>query len=302
MAKISIIGSGFVGATIGKGFKELGNDVIFYDISKERVGQLKSEGFDATDEIAYAIKNSDISFVAVPTPSGIDGKIDLGYLKSATKELARALRAKNKYHIIVIKSTVTPKTTEGVVKPIVEEFSGKKCGADFGLCMSPEFLTEVHKSWSNDPNMSRSFFTEDRVVIGEFDKKSGDIIEKLYRPLGVPIFKTNIQTAEMIKYASNCILATRIIPWYDFKPICEKLGIDTQIVADIVAMDKRIGKYGSIITGRGYQGKCLPKDVKAFINFSREIGCNPTLLETIDRINDEIQKSTVNKKAVKSED
>lgn len=302
MARISIIGSGFVGATIGKGFKALGNDVIFYDISKERVGQLKSEGFDATDEIAYAIRNSDISFVAVPTPSDIDGKIDLSYVKSATKKLAQALKTKNKYHIIVIKSTVVPKTTEGVVKPIIEEFSGKKCGTDFGLCMSPEFSTETHKSWSNDPNMSRNFFTEDRVVIGEFDKKSGDLVEDLYGSLKVPIFRTDIQTAEMIKYASNCILATRIIPWYDFKPICEKLGVDAQFVAGIVAMDKRIGKYGSIITGRGYQGKCLPKDVKAFINFSRQIGCNPTLLETIDKINDEIQKRSMDKKAVNNED
>lgn len=290
MARISIIGSGVVGTTVGKGFKELGNDVIFYDICKDRVEQLKDEGLDATDDVRYAVKNSDISFVAVPTPT-VNGKIDLSYVRSATKALAQALKTKNQYHTVVIKSTVVPTTTEKIVKLIVEKVSGKKCGTDFGLCMSPEFLTEIHKSWSSDASMSKDFFTEDRIVIGEFDKKSGDIVEKLYKPLKTPIFRTDIRTAEMIKYASNCILASRIIPWYDFKPVCEKLGVDTQFVANIVAMDSRIGKYGSVITGRGYQGKCLPKDVKAFIHFAKELGRKTTLLEAIDKINDEIQKA-----------
>ncbi len=290
LARVSIIGSGVVGTTIGKGFKELGNDVIFYDICKDRIEKLKAEGFDTTNDVGYAVKNSDISFVTVPTPT-INGKIDLSYVKSAAKSLAQAIKTKNQYHVVVIKSTVIPTTTKKIVKPIIEQESGKKCGTDFGLCMNPEFLTEIHKSWSNDISMSRHFLTVDRIVIGEFDKKSGNIVEKLYNPLKIPIFRTDLRTAEMIKYASNCILASRITPWYDFKPVCEKLGIDVQFVADIVAMDARIGKYGSVITGRGYQGKCLPKDVKAFIHFAKETGCEPTLFETIDRINDEIQEA-----------
>lgn len=293
LVKVSIIGSGFVGTAIGNGIKETGNDVIFYDISKDRLKQLEKEGFDVTDDIEYAVNNSTVSFISVPTPS-VNGKMDLSYIESATKKLAQALKNKNQYHLIVVKSTVIPTTTEKIVKPIVEEFSKKECGKDFGLCMNPEFLTEIHKSWTSDTEMSKNFFTEDRIVIGEFDKKSGDTLEELYKPLKIPIIRTNIRTAEIIKYASNCILASRIIPWYDFKPVCEKLGIDIQFVADVVSMDRRIGKYGSVITGRGYQGKCLPKDMKAFINFAREIDCKTPLLEKIDKTNDEIQGAIEN--------
>jgi UDPglucose 6-dehydrogenase len=294
LVRISIIGSGYVGTAIGKGFKQLGNEVIFYDVDEEKVKKLKEEGLNATSNIDYVIKNSEISFITVPTPSSTDGKIDLSYIKSASKFLAESLKFKKDYHLVVIKSTVVPLTTEKVVKPILEEISGKKCGKDFGLAANPEFLTEIHSSWSKDPSDARTFFTEERIVIGEFDKRSGDVLEELYKPLNIPIIRTNLRTAELIKYASNCILASRIIPWYDFKPVCEKLGIDVQFVANVVAMDSRIGKYGSIITGKGYQGKCLPKDVKAFINFAKELGCNPVLLETIDKINDEIQRGLKN--------
>jgi len=289
MPKISIIGSGFVGAAIGKGFKQLGTEVIFYDIDENRVEQLKKGGLDATSDIDYAVKNSDISFMAVPTPS-VDGKIDLSYIKSASEAIAKALKDKEDYHLIVVKSTVVPTTSEKVVKPVIEKSSGKKCGEDFGLCMNPEFLTEIHSSWSDDSSTSRDFFTEERIVIGEFDKRSGDILEELYKSLNVPIIRVNLHTAELIKYASNCTLASRIIPWYDFKTVCDKLGVDVQFVADIIAMDSRIGKYGSVITGKGYQGKCLPKDMKAFIHFAKEFGCRPVLLETVDKINDEIQR------------
>ena len=290
MARISIIGSGVVGTIVGMGFKELGNDVIFYDIDEKKVEQLKQKGLRSTTDINQVIEDSDISFISVPTPS-VDGRIDLSFIKSATENIAKALKNKKNYHTIVIKSTVVPKTTEGVVKPILERVSGKKSGEDFGLCTNPEFLTEIHHFWTDDLSMARDFLSEERIVIGEFDKKSGDILEELYKPLKIPIIRTNLHTAELIKYASNCILASRIIPWYDFKSVCEKLGIDVQFVANIVAMDSRIGKYGSVITGKGYQGKCLPKDMKAFINFAKEIGCNPVLLESVDRINDEIQKN-----------
>lgn len=289
MARISIIGSGVVGTAVGMGFKKLGNAVIFYDISESRALELKSSGVDATTDIKEAIQTSDISFVSVPTPSN-DGKIDLSFIKSVSKQIGEVLKEKEGYHIVVIKSTVVPTTTEKVVKPIIEESSNKRCGEDFGLAMNPEFLTEIHKSWSNDPGMSKDFFSEERIVIGESDKKAGDILEELYSPLGFPILRTDTKTAEMIKYASNCILASRIIPWYDFKPVCEKIGVDIHLVSDIVSKDSRIGKYGSVITGRGYQGKCLPKDVKAFISFAREHGCEPTLFEVIDGINDKIQE------------
>lgn len=287
---ISIIGSGVVGTIVGNGFKELGKDVIFYDISDKRVNELKNSGFNATVDLGYAIKNSDISFVSVPTPSMKNGSIDLSFIKSAAKSIAEQLKKKDGYHLVVIKSTVVPTTTEKVVKPILEEFSSKVCGEDFGLCMNPEFLTEIHASWSEDSKMTKGFFTEDRIVIGAFDKKSGDALEEIYKPLETPILRTDTKTAEMIKYASNCILASRIIPWYDFKPVCDKIGVDVNFVSDVVSMDSRIGKYGSVITGRGYQGKCLPKDVKAFLNFAKTVGHDPKVFNVIDEVNENIQR------------
>jgi UDPglucose 6-dehydrogenase len=285
MAKISIIGSGYVGLAIGKGLKKLGNDVIFYDIDENKINQLKNEGLDATLDINYAIQNSDISFITVPTPSLPSGKIDLSYIKKATKAIAKALKNKNSYHLIVVKSTVVPMTTENVVKPILEKFSEKKCGVDFGLCVNPEFLTEIHKSWTDDSSMARDFFTEDRIVIGEFDKKSGDVLEEIYKPLNIPIFRVDLKTAELIKYASNCALASRISYWNEIFLICEKLGIDSNLVAQIVAMDKRIGKYGTV-HGKAFGGKCFPKDLKAFIAFAKKIGYKPKLLKAVDEINE----------------
>jgi UDPglucose 6-dehydrogenase len=285
--RISIIGSGVVGSIAGKGFKQLGNEVIFYDINHDRIKQLKKEGFNSTTDIDYAIKNSDVSFLTVPTPTTGD-KIDLSYLKTATENIAKSIKNKKSYHLIIVKSTVVPNTTEKVVKPILEKF-GLKCGTDFGLCMNPEFLTEIHHSWSNDPSVSRDFFTEERVVIGEIDKKSGDILEEMYKPLKITIFRTNLKTAELVKYASNCCLASRISYWNEIFYICNKLGIDSTFVANIAGMDKRIGKYGTI-HGLAFGGKCFPKDLQAFIHFAEENDCDPIFLRAIRDINEKIKK------------
>lgn len=286
--KVSIIGSGVVGTIIGKGLAKIGNDVVFYDISEKRIEEIKNDGFKATRNISEAIKSTDISFLCVPTPS-INGKIDLTSIKSATTELGKALREKDSYHLIVVKSTVVPGTTENLIRQIIEEVSGKVCGKDFGLCMNPEFLTEIHKSWTDDPSLERNFFTEDRIVIGEFDKKSGNILEQLYKPLGIPIFRTDLKTAELIKYACNCCLASRISYWNEIFYICQKLGIDSNFVAKVAAMDKRIGKYGTV-HGLAFGGKCLPKDLQAFISFTESLGYNPELLKAVENVNEKIKK------------
>lgn len=288
LARISIIGSGVVGSIVGMGFRDLGNDVVFYDIDNGKMEKLREKGIDSTTNMNKAIDNSDISFVAVPTPSK-DGKIDLTFIKKATESIANALKSKGSYHTIVIKSTVVPTTTEEIVKPLLEKVSGKKCGEDFGLCMNPEFLTEIRNTWSDDSSMTRGFFSEERIVIGEFDKKAGDIVEELYKPLNVPIFRTNIKVAELIKYASNSALATRISYWNEIYYICEKLGIDSDFVARVVGMDKRIGKYGTIHK-KAFGGKCLPKDLQAIITFSKQTGHDPILLNAVNEINERIKE------------
>jgi len=282
-----VIGSGVVGTIAGKGFKELGNEVIFYDVSEKRVKELRNSDLNATADMAQAVKNSNISFISVPTPSK-GGKIDLSYVKSAVVGLGRSLREKKGYHLVVVKSTVSPTTTEKLIIPLLEKSSGKKVGREIGVCMNPEFLTEIHGSWTKEREFTKDFFSEDRIVIGEFDKRSGDVLQALYRPLKVPIFRTDLRTAEMVKYAANCCLLSRISYWNEIFLICNEMGIDAQRVADIVALDKRIGRYGSVL-GKAAGGKCLEKDAIAFINGVKGIR-DPKLLRAALDINRHMAK------------
>ena len=282
--KISIIGSGFVGTALGKGLIELGNEVIFYDVVDKDL-----PNFTFTKDINHAIESSNISFICVPTPTTPEG-IDLSYIKEAAKNVGKVLANKEGYHLVVVKSTVVSGTTEDVVIPILEKYSGKKAGSEIGACMNPEFLTEISGSWSKAEGTKKDFFTEDRIVIGEYDKRSGDILEELYKPLNLnkPIFRVNLRTAELIKYASNCMLAAKISYWNEIYLICKELGIGSHIVADVVGLDPRIGKYGTI-HGKAFGGKCLPKDLKAFICFADKYH-KTKLLKAIDDINEEMKK------------
>ena len=279
MARISIIGAGWVGTAVGRGFIEIGHEVIFHDIVDKDLPNF-------TKDIGHAVKNTDVSFICVPTPTDERG-IDLSYVEEVSKNIGRVLSEKEEYHVVAVKSTVVPGTTENVVIPIIEKFSGKKAG-EFGVCMNPEFLTEIEHSWTDNESYKKDFFTEDRIVIGEYDSKSGDMLEDIYKPLKKPIFRTDLKTAEMIKYASNCMLATKISYWNEIFMICKEIGVDSQKVADIVALDPRIGRYGTI-HGMAFGGKCLPKDLKAFISFAeryREV----KLLKAVDEINEEMKR------------
>lgn len=274
--KISIIGSGFVGQEIGIGLMDYGHEVIFYDVVE------KDNLSNFTMDLDSAIMGTGISFICVPTP-------DLSIIKEVSKDIGLALTKKeDDYHLIVVKSTIVPRTTEEVIIPIIEKSSSLQAGRDFGVCMNPEFLTEIAHTWSNVMDtMDRCFHTEDRIVIGEFDEQSGDILEALYKPLNVPTFRTDLKTAELIKYASNCMLSTKISYWNEIFLICEELGINSQSVADIVSCDPRIGKYGSV-HGKAFGGKCLPKDLKAFVSFAEEY--HTKLLKAVDDINEEMKE------------
>ena len=280
--KISIIGSGWVGTAVGRGLTELGNEVIFHDIVDKDLPNF-------TKDINYAIDNSDVSFVCVPTPTNNSGEIELSYIKKASKNIGEALASKQNYHVTVVKSTVVPTTTEKVVIPIIEKYSSKRArDGEIGVCMNPEFLTEISGSWSKDKSTKKDFFTEDRIVIGEYDKKSGDVLEELYTPLNKLIFRTDLKTAELIKYASNCMLAAKISYWNEIFLVCKELGIDSQEVANIVGLDPRIGKYGTV-HGKAFGGKCLPKDLKAFVSFAEKYR-KTKVLKAVDDINEEMKK------------
>ncbi len=279
--KISILGSGFVGQAVGEGFMELGNEVIFYDITEKELPNF-------TTNLENVITNSDVCFICVPTPQDEEGRIDLNIIREVSEDIGKVLWKKRfeKYSVIVIKSTVVPGTTEEVIIPAIEKFSSLKAGSDFGVCVNPEFMTEIPYTWSEDIEMNKNFFAEDRIVIGELDKKSGDVLEELYKPLNN--FRTDLKTAEMIKYASNCMLATKISFWNEIFLVCKELGVESEVVADIVALDPRIGRYGSV-HGMAFGGKCLPKDLKAFISFAKK-SHKVKLLKAVDDINEEMKK------------
>jgi UDPglucose 6-dehydrogenase len=286
-AAISILGSGIVGTTVGKGLAKLGNETIFYDVYREKVKQFCSQGYKATSDVNAAISNSEISFICVPTPT-VHSKIDLSYVKDVAKKLAKSLQEKEDYHLVVVKSTALPTTTENVIIPILERYSKKKVGEHIGVCSNPEFLTEINRSWTNDKEFSVGFFEEPFIVIGEFDKRSGDKLEAIYKSMSAPIVRTNLRTAEMMKYALNCALACRISYWNEIFYLCQKLGVDSAVVAQTVGTDKRIGKYGTI-HGKAFGGKCLPKDLQAFVNFSEILGYEPSLLKAVLEMNNRIK-------------
>jgi UDPglucose 6-dehydrogenase len=279
--KISIVGSGVVGKATGIGFQTYGNDVIFCDIDEEKLSSLKREGYTVTRNPVEAIIKSDVSFICVPTPAA-NGQMDFSFLENALKSVARALCRKKKYHLVVIRSTVLPSTTRVKLVPLIEKNSRLKVGKAFGVCVNPEFLREV--------NALDDFLNARRILVGEFDKNSGDVLEQLYSSFKAPVIRTDLDTAEMVKVVSNAFLATKISFFNEIYKLCKELRLDSHFISEIVAMDNRIGTYG-IYGGRPFGGKCLPKDLEAFINFIESKKMNPKILTATRYVNKEIARS-----------
>jgi len=276
--KLAIIGSGIVGRATGIGLSMQGNNVTFFDIDGEKLSALRKEGFKVAQDMKEVILDSDVSFVCVPTPS-INGRMDLNCVENVSTSIAQTLRNINGYHIVVIRSTVLPSTTRLRIVPLLEKISQLRAGIDFGVCVNPEFLREA--------NALEDFLKPFRIVIGELDERSGDLLEKLYSPFKVPVIKTDLDTAEMIKYVANSFLATKISFFNEICILCKELGLDPHIVSKAVSMDSRIGTYG-IDGGRPYGGKCLPKDVEAFINFVESQKLNPKILKAAYLVNEKM--------------
>jgi UDPglucose 6-dehydrogenase len=278
--KLAIIGSGNVGRATGIGFYLRGNDVIFCDVEEEKLLALRKEGHKVTNDLFDAVDKSDVSFVCVPTPT-TDGKTDTKYVDDAVIDIAQALRNHKKYHLVVIRSTVLPSTARCQVIPKLEQISHAKAGIDFGVCSNPEFLRKA--------TALEDFLKPSRIVIGQFDKKSGDILQGLYSTFPAPIIRTDLDSAEMIKYISNAFLSTKISFFNEIHMICEDLGLDPELILKAVAMDARIGTYGTV-GGRPFEGECLPKDIEAFISYIETKGHNPKILKAAQYINQEMHR------------
>jgi UDPglucose 6-dehydrogenase len=311
MHKISFIGMGYVGLCTAvcfanKGFKTTisTNDPQkveminkgkppFYEPQLEALLKkaTKNKNLNAVVGRKEAILETDTSFITVGTPSNPDGSVNLKFIKETSKEIGKTLKKKKDNHLVIVKSTVPPGTTEKLVKTNIEKQSGKTCGKQFQLCFNPEFLREG--------NAIHDTLNPDYIVIGGHNKKSTETLETLYKEFHKenppPTIKTNIPTAELIKYANNAFLATKISFINTIANICEKIpGIDIKKIAEAIGKDHRINP-NFLNAGLGWGGSCFPKDVKALISFSKKIGYNPTLIEATWEANEDQIKFTIQK-------
>lgn len=293
---IGIIGTGYVGLVSGACFAELGFNVLCGDVIPEKVDMINrgippifENGLEellndllekglirATLDTAEVVNNSDVIFICTGTPSRDDGSIDLKYIESASIDIGKALKASSSYKTIVVKSTVVPGTTADFVKPLLEQHSGKTAEIDFGLGMNPEFLKEGLAI--------EDFRKPDLIVIGAIDDKSYNMIEKIYESFTCPIKKVNPSTAEMIKYATNSFLATKISFINEIANMSEKMGVDIDAVAEGIGADQRISpKF--LRPGVGFGGSCFPKDVKALAATAKSMGLSAQTLDTSISVN-----------------
>ena len=295
--KIAVIGLGFVGLTLSSVLASRGITTIGIDSDRKKCSKIAKgiptffePNLEKTLKKAlkkkliitnklYSINNCDFIFITVGTPEKKNGEIDLSFIKEVVRSVGKLISKNKKKPIILIKSTVIPGTMKNVVLPILERNSKKKAGKDFGLISNPEFLQEgkaIHDTIK--PHV---------VVLGGYRTKFMRKTEKFFSRFNpnVPIIITNHQTAEMIKYAHNSFLATKISFINQIANICQGIP-DTNIddVANTMGLDPRIGNL-FLNAGPGYGGSCLPKDIKAIINLSSKLGVNPTLLTAVEKIN-----------------
>jgi GDP-mannose 6-dehydrogenase len=274
--KISIFGLGYVGTVSAGCLAEAGHDVIGVDPVRTKVelinsGQTpiieaeineiigsstRSGKLRATDDPVFAISETDLSFVCVGTPSQANGNLDLRFIRRICEQIGEALKNKTARHTVVIRSTILPGTMRNSVIPVLEEFSGKKAGRDFGVSTNPEFLREG--------TAVKDFRSPPKTVIGELDSASGDLLAGIYEGIDAPLIRTDIETAEMIKYVDNCWHALKIGFANEIGNLCKTLAIDAHAVMDIFCQDRKLNISPAYLKpGFAFGGSCLPKDLRA---------------------------------------
>ncbi len=295
--KVCVVGMGYVGLCLSAGLAKKGYTVTCVDIDKERIAKVASgkspifePGLDdflaegvqagrikATTDLPSGVQEADIIFICVGTPCDDSGYIDLKYIRGAAQTIGQVLRGKSGYPVVAVKSTVIPGTTDGVVKPILEQQSGKKVGKDFGLAMTPEFLKEG--------SAIQDMMVPDKTVIGALDSKSSQLLARLFSLFPGAVVNCDLRTAEMIKYANNSFLATKISFINEIANMCEKFGADSTVVAHAIGLDVRIGpKF--LMAGCGFGGSCFPKDVKALYSAGKQAGYESKILKATLEVNE----------------
>ena len=294
--KISVIGGGYVGLVTAAALASKGHNVVIVDTDEAKIDSINrgespifEDGLEdmlsdcirrnclrATNNYQEVLLTS-VSLICVGTPSSADGSIDLSSITESARDIGKMLGKKNEHHTVVVRSTVIPGTTRGVIIPALEKYSQKKSHVDFNIAVNPEFMQEG--------KALQCFFNPDRIIIGEDQPRAGDAVEQLYEGISAPTLRTTITTAEMIKYASNAFLATKISFINEIGNICQKLGIDVYDVAKGISFDYRIGDR-FLNAGVGFGGSCLPKDLGALVHASRELGYHTQLLESVLETNE----------------
>lgn len=292
--QISIFGLGYVGTVSAGCLARAGHSVVGVDPAKTKVdlinrgrtpiieqdiGDILRDAVSAgrlraTTDVADGIRSSDISLICVGTPSLLNGGLDTAYVRRVCEQIGRELRRKSAFHVVVARSTMLPGSMRGLAIPVLEEFSGKRAGVDFGVCINPEFLREgtaVH-----------DFHHPPKTVIGEMDERSGDAVLELYRDIDAPLVRTDIETAEMVKYTDNVWHALKVGFANEIGNICKALGIDGHRVMDIFCRDTKLNLSPYYLKpGFAFGGSCLPKDVRALLYKSRTLDLELPILSAI---------------------
>jgi UDPglucose 6-dehydrogenase len=300
MRKISVIGVGYVGLVTGTCFADLGHQVTCIDLDESKIEKLREGGMpiyepgleemvrrnalagrlNFTTSYREALGGAEFTFIAVGTPQGSGGEADLQYVRRAARSIAEAME----HPLIIINKSTVPIGTGDWVADIVRRYQPEPI--DFSVVSNPEFLREG--SAIND------FMHPDRIVLGSLDPEAAAPVAQLYLSLRAPIMLTDLRTAEMIKYASNAFLATRISFINEIAAICEALGADVKEVAIGMGYDKRIGP-DFLDAGVGFGGSCFPKDVQALAHMAAVHGCHPQLLRAVMDINHDQRRLVIHK-------
>ncbi len=292
--KISIFGLGYVGTVSAGCLAQDGHEVIGVDPNAAKVeiinagrtpvierdvdeiirkavaaGRLR-----ATSNVAEAVRDSDISLICVGTPSQLNGSLDLKYVRHVCEQIGGALREKSGFHVVVARSTMLPGSMMQVVLPTLEEASGKRAGEDFGVCNNPEFLREGTAVYD--------YYHPPKTVIGEAGKRSGDLLASLYADMDAPLVRTDIETAEMVKYTDNVWHALKVGFANEIGNICKALGLDGHRVMDIFCHDTKLNLSPYYMKpGFAFGGSCLPKDVRALTYKANSMDVEVPILDAI---------------------
>ena len=300
MHAISVFGLGYVGSVTAACFAGKGHKVVGIDVSKDKVesmaagrtpilepgiqeiiSEFHAKGqLGATLDVAKAVRETDVSFICVGTPSQPNGKLDLSGIKHVCEQIGAVLKTKSAFHIVVTRSTILPGTTADVITPALEAASGKKAGIDFGVATNPEFLREG--------SAIKDFLNPPMTVFGINEVKSEAVMRELYAWVPAELFAVPVYAAEMVKYACNSFHALKVAFANEIGTLCKHAGVDTESVTKIFLSDKQLNISAYYLNpGFAFGGSCLPKDVRALAYLGKEMDCKLPLIESILPSNNE---------------